>query len=200
MGVVGTELTEELQQFLLAQPCFFVASAPTGAAGRVNLSPKGLDTLRIVSPTECAYLDLTGSGNETSAHLLENGRMTLMTCSFGERPQILRLYGVGAVHLPGSARYEQLRPEFPEMPGSRQIVTLRIDRVQTSCGYAVPRMEFQGHRPTLERWATAKGPDGLAAYRGSHNLASVDGLETHLGRGRRSGSEPREAAPPAGVG
>ncbi len=186
MGVVAAELSDELRTFLLAQPCFFVATAPLGGHGRVNLSPKGLDTLRVLGPRECAYLDLTGSGNETSAHLLENGRMTLMACSFGERPRILRLYGTGSVHLPESARWADLRPLFGPGEGARQIVSLRIERVQTSCGYAVPRMEFQRHRPTLDRWAAAKGSEGLAAYRAEHNTASIDGLETHLARSRRA--------------
>jgi hypothetical protein len=181
MGDVRTELDEELRDFLLAQPCFFVASAPTGPTGRVNLSPKGLDTLRVLGPRECAYLDLTGSGNETSAHVLENGRLTLMACSFGERPRILRLYGQGAVHLPGSPRWEKLRSTFEAFDGARQIISLAIDRVQTSCGYGVPRMEFQAHRPTLQRWAATKGETALAEYRAKKNVASIDGLPTHLG-------------------
>jgi hypothetical protein len=180
MGEVRTDLDDDLRDFLLAQPCFFVASAPTGGTGRVNLSPKGLDTLRVLNPRECAYLDLTGSGNETSAHVLENGRVTLMVCSFGERPRILQLYGHGAVHLPGAARWEELRSAFGSFDGVRQIVTLAIERVQTSCGYGVPRMEFQAHRPTLQRWAATKGDDGLAQYRAEKNVASIDGLPTHL--------------------
>jgi Pyridoxamine 5'-phosphate oxidase len=185
MGEVFRELTEELGVFLLGQPCFFVATAPEGPTGRVNVSPKGLDTLRVLGSTECAYLDLTGSGNETSAHLLENGRLTLMACSFGERPRILRLYGRGSVHLPGSARWDALRAAFGDLEGVRQIITLKIERVQTSCGYGVPRMEFQGQRPTLSRWAASKGDAGLAAYRAEKNVASIDGLPTHLAANRR---------------
>jgi len=182
MAEIHTELTDELRAFLLAQPCFFVASAPLSGGGHVNVSPKGLDTLRVLGPTECAYLDLTGSGNETSAHVLENGRLTLMVCSFGERPRILRLYGRGHVHLPGSDRWQELRSSFGEFPGARQIITLAIERVQTSCGYGVPRMELVGPRPLLNRWATAKGEPGLEAYRAEKNLVSLDGLETHLAR------------------
>jgi hypothetical protein len=187
MGEVGTELSEELRTFLLAQPCFFVASAPVGRGGRVNVSPKGLDTLRVLGPRECAYLDLTGSGNETSAHVLENGRLTIMACSFGERPRILRLYGRGVVHLPTSPRWEELRPAFGNAEGVRQIITLAIERVQTSCGYGVPRMEFQGQRPTLTRWAETKGDAGLARYRAEKNTVSIDGLPTHLARPPPSG-------------
>jgi hypothetical protein len=185
MGEVLAKLSDELRTFLTSQPCFFVATAPLGAGGRVNVSPKGLDTLRVLSPTECAYLDLTGSGNETSAHLLENGRMTLMTCSFGDRPRILRICGTGTVHVPGSPRYEELRPSFGKFRGDRQMVVLHITRVQTSCGYAVPRMQLQGERPLLERWAEAKGPAGLASYRAEKNAVSIDGLPTHLGRADR---------------
>jgi hypothetical protein len=180
MGEVLSALNDDLREFLLGQPCFFVATAPLGARGRVNLSPKGLDTLRVLGPSECAYLDLTGSGNETSAHLRENGRMTIMACSFEERPRILRIYGTGSVHLPGTERWEELRPRFGEFVGSRQIVTLQIERVQTSCGYGVPRMRFESQRPLLERWATAKGADGLASYRAEKNVVSLDGLPTHL--------------------
>jgi hypothetical protein len=182
MGEVSTELDAELRAFLLDQPCFFVATAPMSGRGRINLSPKGLDTLRVLGPTECAYLDLTGSGNETSAHLLENGRMTLMACSFGERPRILRLYGTGSVHLPASPRWEELRGLFGEIDGARQVIAMQIERVQTSCGYGVPRMEFRAHRPTLERWAASKGPQGLAAYRAEKNATSIDGLPTHITR------------------
>jgi Pyridoxamine 5'-phosphate oxidase len=185
-------LTPELTAFLLDQPCFFVATAPSGPGGRVNLSPKGLDTLRVLGPNECAYLDLTGSGNETSAHLLENGRITLMVCSFGERPRILRVYGRGAVHLPGEPRWDELRRLFGEIEGVRQIVTLAIDRVATSCGYGVPRMAFLEARPTLEQWTRAKGEDGLRAYRAEKNQVSIDGRPTHLGARRRAAeSAPR---------
>jgi hypothetical protein len=208
VGDVGTDLSEELRTFLLAQPCFFVASAPLGRGGRVNVSPKGLDTLRVLGPRECAYLDLTGSGNETSAHVLENGRLTFMACSFGERPRILRLYGRGAVHLPDSPRWAELRSAFGDAEGVRQIITLAIERVQTSCGYGVPRMEFQGHRPTLTRWAETRGDAGLARYRAEKNAVSIDGLPTHLAsppasgdlgprRRRRTDPPAAELTPPA---
>jgi Pyridoxamine 5'-phosphate oxidase len=180
MGETYKELNEDLRKFLLSQPCFFVATAPITDTGHVNVSPKGLDTLRVLSPNEVAYLDLTGSGNETSAHLLENGRMTLMVCSFEERPRILRLYGRGAVHVPTSNRWRELLPTFGRIEGARQIITLGIERAATSCGYGVPLMEFKSHRPTLARWAANKGTEGLERYREEKNLASIDGLPTHL--------------------
>lgn len=180
MGDHFPSLPDELRRFLAAQHVFFVATAPLDARGHVNLSPKGLDTLRILSPTELAYLDLTGSGNETSAHLLENGRITIMACAFEGKPRILRVYGRGTVHLPGSPRWDELRGRFPEIPGTRQLVTVAIEEVRTSCGYGVPTLAFRGDRPTLEKWAIAKGPEGLTRYRREHNAKSLDGLPTHL--------------------
>ena len=175
-----SRLTEELQQFLAAQHVFFVATAPLDRGGHVNLSPKGLDTLRVLSPTELAYLDLTGSGNETSAHLLENGRITLMVCAFEGRPRVLRVYGTGRVHVPGSPRWNELRRLFPTVEGVRQIITVAIAEARTSCGYGVPLLEFRGERPTLEKWAVTKGVEGLVRYRREHNARSLDGLPTHL--------------------
>ena len=173
-------LTDELREFLTAQHVYFVATAPLAAPGHVNLSPKGLDTLRVLSANEIAYLDLTGSGNETSAHLLENGRITVMACAFEGRPQIVRVYGKGKVHLPGSPRWDELRSRFPEIPGIRQVISIAIEEVRTSCGYGVPTLTFDGDRPTLERWARAKGPEGLVRYRREHNAKSLDGLPTPL--------------------
>ena len=150
-------ITDDLAAFIQAQPLFFVATAPLAADGHVNLSPKGLDCLRILSPQRVAYLDLTGSGNETSAHLLENGRITFMFCAFSGPPNILRLYGQGRTVLPGTAEWGELRPLFPEHLGVRQIIAAEISRVQTSCGYAVPLMDYVKPRDTLTRWAAAKG-------------------------------------------
>lgn len=182
MGDAATELQPELQKFLEKQHIFFVATAPLSADAHVNLSPKGMDTLRVLSPHELAYLDLTGSGNETSAHVLENGRITLMACAFEGPPTTLRVWGRGTVHLPGSPRWAELRPLFPELEGARQIMTIRVERAQTSCGYAVPLMEFKDHRRLLTKWAAVKGPDGLAQYRAEKNEKSIDGMPTHLGR------------------
>ena len=165
-------------EFIRAQHVFFTASG--GAGGRINLSPKGMDSLRILDPKRVAYMDLTGSGNETAAHLRHDGRLTLMFCSFAGDPLILRLYGRGrAVHR-RDAEWPALRRHFPSLPGERQIVTLDIEAVQTSCGYAVPLYDYRGERDTLERWAEKKGPAGLLEYWREKNRVSIDGLATGL--------------------
>jgi hypothetical protein len=180
MAKLYDQITDHLAEFIRAQPMFFVASAPLAADGHVNVSPKGLDCLRILSPQRVAYLDLTGSGNETSAHLRENGRVTFMFCAFSGPPNIVRLYGHGRTILPGSEAWAQLAPMFPEYLGARQIILADIHRVQTSCGYAVPLMDYKGDRDTLIRWADAKGSQGLEEYRCEKNVESVDGLPTPL--------------------
>lgn len=169
-------LDEPLRRFIEAQPIFFVASAT--ADSRINLSPKGLkDTLAVLDPRRVAYLDLTGSGNETAAHLHHDGRLTLMVCSFDANPRILRLYGRGHVVRPGDPRFAALRLRFAtDHPGERQIVVLDIESVQTSCGFAVPRMDLVAERDTLDAWAERKGPAGLAAWRAEKNAVSIDGL------------------------
>lgn len=180
MGKTHPAVTADLRAFIEAQPLFFVATAPLAAAGHVNLSPKGLDCLRLLTPERVAYLDLTGSGNETSAHLLENGRITFMFCAFAGPPRIVRLYGRGRVVLPAAAEWADLRPLFPDHPGARQIIVADISRVQTSCGFAVPLMEYAGQRDTLIRWAEAKGADGVATYQQEKNRRSIDDLPTPL--------------------
>lgn len=174
-------LNDELTAFINEQQIFFVATAPLSAEGHVNLSPKGADTLRVLSEREVAYLDLTGSGNETAAHIRENGRLTLMWCSFGSKPVILRLYGKGRVVKQGSEEWQRLYPQFTPNPGARQIVVLEVELGQTSCGYAVPLYTFERHRGTLDKWATNKGPEGLKAYWNDKNRKSLDGLETGMG-------------------
>ncbi len=174
------QITPTLQSFIKAQPLFFVATAPLSEHGHVNLSPKGYDTFRILSSNQVAYLDFTGSGNETSAHLAENGRITFLFCAFSGAPQILRLYGKGETVLPGAERWDELLAQFPSYPGIRQIIIASIHLVQTSCGYGVPLMELQQDREAMARWATAKGEEGLVAYRGVNNRKSLDGLPTPL--------------------
>lgn len=174
-------ITDDLRNFIEAQHMFFVASAPLAAAGHVNVSPKGLDCLRVLSPHRVAYLDLTGSGNETSAHLRENGRITLMFCAFQGAPRILRLFGQGRTVLPGDADWAQLQALFPQTPGARQVIVADIDIVQTACGFGVPLFEFGGQRDMLPKWAQARGAQGLATYREQKNLRSIDGLLTPLG-------------------
>jgi hypothetical protein len=180
MGRTHSSITPDLKGFIERQPLYFVATAPLDRAGHVNLSPKGLDSFRVLSPERVAYLDLTGSGNETSAHLHENGRITFMFCSFSGAPQILRLYGRGRVVLHGSKEWDELRQLFPEFPGVRQIVVAEIGRIQTSCGFGVPLMEFTGERETLAQWAEKKGEEGLEKYRREKNAQSIDGLPTPL--------------------
>ena len=167
--------------FIERQHVFFVASAAPGS--RVNLSPKGLDALRVLGPNRVVYLDRTGSGNETAAHMLADGRLTIMFCAFEGPPLILRLYGRGRVIRRGGAEYAALlAAEYGgnEPLGARQIVEIAIDLVQTSCGYAVPNYEFIGDRPSLDNWAAAKGPDGLEAYWHEKNERSIDGLPTGM--------------------
>ncbi|NJO78112.1 MAG: pyridoxamine 5'-phosphate oxidase family protein [Cyanobacteria bacterium RM1_2_2] len=176
MAKVFDTITEPLQQFIANQHLFFVATAPLSAAGHVNLSPKGLDSLRLLSPNRVAYLDLTGSGNETSAHLKENGRITFMFCAFQGAPMILRLYGQGHTVLDTDPEWQDLFPLFPPTPGTRQIIVAEIDRVQTSCGTGVPFYAYQSDRDEIVTWATRKGEAGLLAYWQQKNLTSIDGL------------------------
>jgi hypothetical protein len=171
-----SSISADLAEWWLAQPLFFVATAPLDGGGHVNLSPKGHDTLRIVEPNRVAYLDLTGSGVETIAHLRENGRVTLMACAFEGNPRISRIYGRGVVHEIGSPGFDELVGRFPELPGRRSIIDIAVERVTTSCGYAVPLLTYVGERERLIDWATAKGDDGLAAYWESKNAESIDGL------------------------
>lgn len=174
-------LTPKLQDFIAQQQLFFVASAPLSADGHVNLSPKGLDSFRILSPHGVAYLDVTGSGNETSAHVQENGRITLMFCAFQGPPMILRIYGRGTTVLPQSLKWDALYPLFPPLPGARQILHVEVTQVQTSCGMAVPLFHYQQQRQDLVQWAEQKGEDALKAYRQTKNRISLDGLVTPLG-------------------
>lgn len=176
MAKVYDQITDDLAAFINAQPMFFVATAPLSPEGHVNLSPKGLDCFRILSPLRVAYLDLTGSGNETSAHLAENGRITFMFCAFEGPPRILRLYGHGRVVLPASDEWGALAALFPHYRGARQIILAGLTRVQTSCGFGVPLMTYTGQRDTLLRWAAAKSDEDLVAYRREHNAQSIDGL------------------------
>lgn len=176
MGKVFAELDDGLRAFIAAQRVFFVATAPLSADGHVNLSPKGLDTFRILGPTTVAYFDLTGSGVETIVHLRENGRLTVMFCAFDGRPRIVRLYGHGRAVLPGDADWADVSAGFPELPGVRSVIVLEVERIADSCGYAVPRYEFAGDRPQLIDWCEKKGEDGLRKYKAQKNATSLDGL------------------------
>lgn len=171
-------LDDNLGRFIDQQHVFFVATAP--GHGRVNLSPKGLDTLRRVDHHTVMYLDLTGSGNETAAHIEDNGRLTIMLCSFSKKPLILRLYGRGEVVHFRHDRWRDLYAQFDPDPGARQIIILHIDRVQTSCGYAVPQYDFVAERSTLTEYASAIGEEAIQKNWRDHNQASIDGLPTRL--------------------
>ena len=170
-------ITDELRDWIKEQPMFFNATSPLGEQGHVNLSPRGLDSFRVIDPNQVAILDLTGSGNETAAHLLENGRITIMFCAFNGAPLILRLYGEGEVILPDTDEWAELRGLFPQdIPGVRQIFRVLVTRVQTSCGYGVPLMDFVGQRKLLTRWAEEKGDEGISTYQKEKNSVSIDGL------------------------
>ena len=172
-------ITPELTDWINKQPMFFNATAPLAQQAHINLSPRGLDALRIIDPNQMAILDLTGSGNETAAHLLENGRITIMFCAFQGEPMILRLYGEGEVILPDAEDWSALRRLFPsDVPGVRQIFRVLVTRVQTSCGYGVPLMEFVTQRSQLRDWAVNKGHEGIERYQHEKNRLSIDGLKT----------------------
>jgi hypothetical protein len=169
-------ISDELADFIAAQHMFFVATAPSGHQGRVNLSPKGLDTFAVLDANTVAYLDLTGSGVETIAHLRDNGRITIMFCAFEGKPNIVRLYGRGEVIPVGEREGDALLPRFGSYPGARSVIRVRVDRVSTSCGYGVPLLEYEGERDQLLKFAERRGPDGLVDYRAEKNTASIDGL------------------------
>ena len=164
--------------FIGAQHLFFVGTA--GAEGFVNVSPKGMDSFRILDDTTVAWLNLTGSGNETAAHVLENSRMTVMFCSFDKQPLIMRLYGQATVVHPRDARWDELSPLFPAYTGARQIFLLELEMVQTSCGYAVPYYKLKGERPTLTKWADNRGEQGIKDYWLEKNTKSLNDKDTGI--------------------
>jgi hypothetical protein len=177
MGKLHSEITSDLRAFIARQHLFFVATAPSGTGGHVNLSPKGLDTLRVLGPREVAYLDAVGSGAETIAHLRDNGRITLMFCAFEGAPNIVRLYGSGEAIEPQDAAFTLLQPAFGEAsPGARAIIRIRVHRIADSCGFGVPLLDFHAQRPQLSAWASRQGRDGLRDYQRQKNATSIDGL------------------------
>ena len=171
-------LSDKHQQFIAEQQIFFVGTA--GAEGSVNVSPKGMDSLRVLDDATVAWLNLTGSGNESAAHVLENGRMTIMFCSFGKQPLIMRLYGRARVVHRRDEEWARLLDLFPEYPSARQVFVMDIQMVQTSCGYGVPRYEFSEQRPTLVKWSKNKSDQDMEAYWREKNLRSLDGADTGL--------------------
>lgn len=166
------------QTFIEQQKVFFVGTA--GVEGKVNVSPKGMDSFRILGPNRVIWLSVTGSGNESAAHIAENGRMTIMFCSFEGAPLILRLYGKAGTIYPRHEKWNELITHFPTIPGTRQIFDLSVDLVQTSCGMGVPEYDYKGDRTALNEWAEKKGPDGIADYWDEKNRASIDGMPTHI--------------------
>ena len=181
-----SEITKAHQAFIEQQQIFFVGTA--GQSGRVNVSPKGMDSLRVLGPNRVVWLSVTGSGNESAAHVAENGRMTVMFCSFESAPMILRLYGEAGVVYPRDPDWDGLIGKFPPLPGTRQLFDLRVDIVQTSCGMAVPLYDYEGdssakrlrQREALNEWANKKGTDGVEAYWKEKNQVSIDGMPTHI--------------------
>lgn len=181
MGIVYSSILPKHEEFIRKQRIFFVGSAPLTADGHVNISPKGHDVLRILSSNEVAYLDLTGSGNETSAHLKDNGRITFMFLAFEGQPMILRLYGRGKVILPNTPEWTDMANHFDILPGARQIIHAKIETVKTSCGFSVPFYSYDGERDTLQQWATNKSEQYLEEYRKKKNSISMDGIVTPIG-------------------
>jgi hypothetical protein len=176
MGRIRSEIDDDARKFIAAQHMFFVASAPLDANGHVNLSPKGLDTFRILGPTTVAYVDFNGSGVETIAHLKENGRIVLMFCAFQGPPDIFRLYGHGRVIEPHEPEFAALAQSFPTRENARSIIVVELTRIKDSCGYGVPLFQYEGEREQLQAWARNRGPERLKAYREEKNRQSIDGL------------------------
>ncbi len=176
MAKVFDEIDDNLRSFIESQKMFFVATAPLACDGLVNLSPKGLDALRILGPRQVAYLDLTGSGIETVAHAKENGRICFMFCAFDGPPRILRLHASAEVLEPGHADFDELLPLFPTLPGTRSIIRASVTRIADSCGWGVPRYEFQGQRDQLIRFAEQLGPEKIEKAKAAANARSLDGL------------------------
>jgi len=173
MGEKYLEIPERQIEFIGKQRMFFVGTAT--ADGKINISPKGMDSLRILSPNRVLWLNVTGSGNETAAHLQSSDRMTIMFCAFEGAPLILRLYGQAKMILPSDAAWPELYGLFEPLPGARQIFDLNIDLVHTSCGFGVPLYDFVGDRSQLNAWAESKGEDGIASYWQEKNTVSLDG-------------------------
>lgn len=186
MGITGeitlgqqyTELNDKLEHFIEQQKIYFVATAT--ANSKVNVSPKGMDSLRVLSKNRVIWLNLTGSGNETAAHIQETTRMTIMFAAFQGNPLILRLYGTAKVVHKNDADWDELYAHFDPLPGSRQIFDLTIDLVQSSCGMAVPFLDYIGERYQLEKWAVKKGDAGIRDYWQEKNQQSLDGKPTHI--------------------
>jgi hypothetical protein len=176
VGKIFDGIDDTLQAWIAQQPMWFVATAPIASEGRINVSPRGHDSFSVLDRHRVAWVDYTGSGVETVAHLRENGRICVMFCSFDSRPRVVRLHGRGTVHLQGEPAYDEVIARHPEHPSTRAVVVVDVDRVSDSCGYGVPQMELVGERDLLRLHAQRKGPDGLVEYRAKNNATSIDGL------------------------
>ncbi len=176
MGKEYDRITDKHAEFIIRQQLFFTATA--SADSRINLSPKGLDSLRIINPKQVVWLNLTGSGNETAAHLLDDGRITLMFCAFEGEPKILRLYGHATAHHEGSEAWEAHIGRFPRLPGARQIIVMEVEQVGSSCGFGVPLFDYVGQRDMLSDWAEKKSDMDIKEYWATRNNLSIDGKPT----------------------
>lgn len=178
MGQKFDALSDRLIEFIQQQQLFFVGTATEDS--RVNISPKGMDSLRVLTPNRLIWLNVTGSGNETAGHIQQHPRMTIMFCAFNGKPMILRLYGTASVIHQNDKEWNELFPLFDPLPGARQIFDLHIDLVQTSCGMAVPYFDYQGEREQLNNWAEKKGDAGIEDYWREKNSKTIDGIATHI--------------------
>jgi len=176
MGTEYTVIEDRIQKWMERQKMYFVATAPLAGDGLVNCSPKGLDSLRVLSPTEIAYVDVGGSGIETVAHVKENRRIVIMMCAFDGPPKIFRFYGRGAIVEPEAEEFREILAQFPLQPAARCIVRVHVDRIIDSCGYGVPLYEFKSHRESLPNYFEKLTSQEIETYRQQNNLASLDGL------------------------
>jgi hypothetical protein len=176
MGKIYDEIDQTLERFILTQHVFFVSTAPAGSDGHINLSPKGLDSIRLLDPHTLAYLDYVGSGAETIAHLRENGRVVVMWCAFDGPPRIVRVHGHGTVVEPQDPAFGELRTLFADGPGVRAVIRIAIDRISDSCGFGVPRYAFEADRSQLPAWASRKTGNELVDYQLKKNRTSIDEL------------------------
>lgn len=176
MGKIFDSIDANLSAWIEAQPLWFVATAPLAADGHVNVSPRGHDSLSVLGPHQVAWVDYTGSGVETIAHLRENGRICLMFASFDSRPRIVRLHGTGTVALPGDAVFDEVASKHPANPSTRAVIAVDVRRISDSCGWGVPVMEVDHERDLIRLQAEKKGPDGMDVYRRQKNAVSIDGL------------------------
>jgi len=182
MGKFSVSISNDHREFIEKQHLFFVATAPLSIDGHVNLSPKGMDSFRVLTPNRVAYMDVVSSGNETSAHILENRRITFMFCSFESPPNIMRLYGKAYAVLPEDREWEEMSNHFSIPVSVRQILVADIDKVQTSCGYGVPLYTYMGERDNHQKWAEKIGIEGIEEYKLKNNLTSIDGRPTAIAK------------------